>query len=252
MTAHAAHRMWIRVLPALLALAATGCTFADEEPAVHVGADAAVLTAGPDAASADVQATVSDVRSSIEPGTLPTVAALPVHGRRGPDGLPFEVAQRTRDAGAAPARKFGARTLMIGMRTRAPDLTQYPCTACHNRAAVVRDADRPADAHRDIPTVHPSAAGGGCRTCHARADVGMLGLQDGDRVTMDHAYRLCAQCHFRQVDEWAAGGHGKRLDGWQGRRVVMGCTDCHDPHAPALQPRVPFRAPSLEPAGRNR
>ena len=38
---------------------------------------------------------------------------------------------------------------------------------------------------------------------------------------------------LRQVDAWAGGAHGKRLDGWQGRRVVMGCADCHDPHRPA-------------------
>jgi hypothetical protein len=26
----------------------------------------------------------------------------------------------------------------------------------------------------------------------------------------------------------------------------MGCGDCHDPHEPALQARIPFRAPQLE------
>jgi hypothetical protein len=57
---------------------------------------------------------------------------------------------------------------------------------------------------------------------------------------------LCAQCHFSQAAAWAGGGHGKRLDGWQGRRVVMGCADCHDPHKPGLEPRVPFRAPQLQ------
>jgi hypothetical protein len=27
---------------------------------------------------------------------------------------------------------------------------------------------------------------------------------------------------------------------------VMACTDCHDPHAPAAEHRVPFRAPELQ------
>jgi hypothetical protein len=86
-----------------------------------------------------------------------------------------------------------------------------------------------------------------CSTCHARDNVERLALKSGERPPLDHAYRLCAQCHFSQLRAWAGGGHGKRLDGWQGRRVVMGCTDCHDPHKPAVEPRIPFRAPRLEP-----
>ena len=68
----------------------------------------------------------------------------------------------------------------------------------------------------------------------------------GAPVTLTESYRLCAQCHFQQVEAWAGGGHGKRLDGWQGRRVVMGCGDCHDPHQPAIEKRIPFRAPQIE------
>jgi len=52
-----------------------------------------------------------------------------------------------------------------------------------------------------------------------------------------------------QAEAWAGGGHGKRLDGWEGRRVVMACADCHDPHNPAVQTRIPFRAPQLERTG---
>jgi hypothetical protein len=76
--------------------------------------------------------------------------------------------------------------------------------------------------------------------------VELLVLENGKRATLDESYRLCADCHFAQVDAWAHGAHGKRLDGWQGRRVVMGCADCHDPHQPALERRIPFRAPQIE------
>jgi hypothetical protein len=76
--------------------------------------------------------------------------------------------------------------------------------------------------------------------------VELLVLENGKRATLDENYRLCADCHFAQVDAWAHGAHGKRLDGWQGRRVVMGCADCHDPHQPALERRIPFRAPQIE------
>ena len=39
------------------------------------------------------------------------------------------------------------------------------------------------------------------------------------------------------------------MNGWEGRRVVMSSGDCHDPHKPAVEPRVPFRPPQLERAG---
>ena len=107
--------------------------------------------------------------------------------------------------------------------------------------------DRIGDAHQNIRPVHPKATGAVCSTCHAAENVERLVVKTNERPTLDHSYQLCAKCHFSQVEAWAGGGHGKRLDGWQGRRVVMGCTDCHDPHSPALVPRVPFPGPTLPP-----
>lgn len=233
MTARTAVLMWA----ALIAPAAVGCTL---DVAGDQHADEDGLVAGIDGAARQV-----------EPGLLPVVAALPVQGRTGPDGEPFEVAPREREIAGAHARRFGMRTLMIGLRTRTPDLTQYPCTACHLGRGLVPSQQRAQDAHQDIPTAHPAAADGGCMMCHAGADVALLELESGERVSLDHAYRLCAQCHFAQADEWSAGAHGKRLDGWQGRRVVMGCADCHDPHRPRIAQRVPFRAPRIDPGGRD-
>ena len=110
---------------------------------------------------------------------------------------------------------------------------------------VLRD-QRIKDAHQDIKPLHPAQTGATCSTCHAPDNVELLALKSGERATLDHTYRLCAQCHFAQARSWAGGAHGKRLDGWEGRRVVMGCADCHDPHRPAIGQRIPFRAPHLE------
>jgi hypothetical protein len=185
-----------------------------------------------------------------EPGALRGVRSAPVVGRTGPDGRPFEVALRTEADGHV--RRFGQAALSLALRTGAADLTQYPCTACHmGRGTVLRD-ERTPDAHANIQPTHPQETGAACATCHSPANVESLALRGGEAVTLDHAYRVCAQCHFSQADAWAAGVHGKRLDGWQGRRVVMGCTDCHDPHAPALQPRLPFRPPTLHRPGSTR
>jgi hypothetical protein len=179
------------------------------------------------------------------PGMLRTVEGTPVVGWTGPGGDPFEVAIRTADP-TTNMRRFGSITMRNSARTRSPDLGQYPCTSCHlGRGMVLRD-ERITDAHQNIQPLHPAQTGATCSTCHAPDNIERLALRSGDRATLDHAYRLCAQCHFQQVESWAGGAHGKRLDGWQGRRVVMGCADCHDPHRPALGTRIPFRGPTLQ------
>jgi len=199
-------------------------------------------------------ATVDTARNKrLEPGALATVSAAPVTLWKGPGDQPFEVTLRTADPASALARRFGTITMRTALRMRAPNVGQFPCTSCHLGRAMVLADKRVGDAHQNIESVHPVQAGGVCSTCHAPDNVELLTLKSGERATLDHAYRLCAQCHFSQADAWAGGAHGKRLDGWQGRRVLMGCADCHDPHKPALEPRIPFRAPQLKrPRGHDR
>lgn len=184
--------------------------------------------------------------TAVEPGALGTVPSAPVVLWEGPGGRPFDVALRTGDPASAMARRFGRITLRTSLRSRAADLGQYPCTSCHLGRRIVLADERVADAHQNIEAVHPRQTGGTCSTCHSADNVELLALKSGESATLDHTYRLCAQCHFSQAEAWAAGAHGKRLDGWQGRRVLMGCADCHDPHTPALEPRIPFRAPRIE------
>ncbi len=184
--------------------------------------------------------------ASAEPGALKTVLSAPVQGWTGPGEKPFEVALRTVGPGLATARRFGAITMRTSARARTPDLGQYPCTSCHLGRKMILADDRIADVHPKLKPVHPAQTGAACSTCHAPDNVELLALKSGERATLDHTYRLCAQCHFEQAKAWAGGAHGKRLDGWQGRRVVLGCADCHDPHAPAIGSRIPFRAPRLE------
>ena len=197
-----------------------------------------------DSSHATLPGTARD--TSMTPGALALVPTAPVTLWKGAAAKPFDVTLRTADPGSALARRFGLITMRTSLRTRAANLGQYPCTSCHLGLATTLTDERKTDAHQNITVVHPQQTGGVCSTCHAPDNVELLALKSGDRATLDHAYRLCAQCHFAQAEAWAGGGHGKRLDGWQGRRVVMGCADCHDPHAPAVESRIPFRAPQLE------
>jgi hypothetical protein len=169
------------------------------------------------------------------------VESQPVVGHVGPGGQPFEVTLRTPGASSSVHRMIGTRTFELSLRGR--PLAQYPCTSCH--AGTVTTSTRPEDAHQDVQPVHPSEFAGDCAVCHARQDVYQLRLQGGTQVPLDQAYRLCEQCHYAATAAWAGGGHGKRLDGWSGTRVVLGCTDCHEPHAPAVPVRIPFRGPTL-------
>ena len=171
------------------------------------------------------------------PPLLAGVDADTVRGWTGPGGKPFEVTRRT-GADGHSYRKFGTRTLPLPLRTSAREITQYPCSACHQggRLTSTQESAR----HNDIDAVHPSATRGACSTCHAAGAVDRLALPLGALATLDQPYRLCAQCHSGQVAAWAAGMHGKRMDGWGGRRVIMNCTDCHDPHTPRTEARIPF------------
>jgi hypothetical protein len=184
----------------------------------------------------------------VEPATLAAVASEPVVGRTGPGGQPFEVAVRTPKR-AGHDRLFGRQTFPIALRD-AESTADYPCSSCHRPGRPVIRPERIEDAHRNVLPRHPDESGSHCITCHAPDDVERLVLASGERIPLGHAYRLCAQCHYSQVDAWAAGAHGKRLDGWRGRRVVMGCADCHDPHQPGLEPRIPFPGPTLPRTGR--
>lgn len=207
----------------------------------------------PDTARANPDSALIAAALRLEPGALGSVAAAPVDLWQGPGDRPFEVTVRTGEPASNISRRFGTITMRTSLRERAADLGQYPCTSCHLGRRIVMADDRVADAHQNITVSHPVQTGGACSTCHSPDNVELLALRSGEQATLDHTYRLCAQCHFSQAESWAAGAHGKRLDGWQGRRVLMGCADCHDPHRPALEPRIPFRAPQLErPRGRRR
>ena len=234
-------------MAAALALLSAGCRDRGQ-PIAHTDEHSPTLSA-PEPSTLDTTGLVmrdTTRNATLEPGALGTVSATPVTLWAGPGGRPFEVAVRIEDPSTALVRRFGTISLRTPLRTRTADLGQYPCTSCHLGRRITMADDRIADAHQNIKAAHPEQTGGLCSTCHSADNVELLALESGERATLEHTYRVCAQCHFKQAEAWAGGGHGKRLDGWQGRRVLMGCADCHDPHNPALESRIPFRAPRLE------
>ena len=132
---------------------------------------------------------------------------------------------------------------------RTGQIGQFPCSRCHDAPQAPPPAADVSErwAHANIRLDHPES--GTCATCHDYEDLQTLRLREGEQVSVDEAYRLCVQCHFEQGQDWVGGAHGKRVAGWRGLRVIMNCTDCHDPHAPAFEPQVPVSGPRVPRTG---
>ena len=137
---------------------------------------------------------------------------------------------------AAPGRAA------FSILARTPRLTKAPCSSCHSvPGASMRGNGDSVRAHWSIRLAHAREDVMTCRTCHAPDTPGTLLTLTAAPVGIDHAWQVCAQCHSEVAADWAGGAHGKRASGWAAPRVAFNCTECHDPHRPALEPRWPAR-----------
>ncbi|HSG07835.1 MAG TPA: cytochrome c3 family protein [Longimicrobiales bacterium] len=207
--------------------------------------------------------------SFVVEGLLGDVLTMPVQGFTGPGGKPFKVAMRSPEIGHYPCtschiRPIGTKSVVLAqMHVQRPEAAaamhidcyachdpgnplglRLDCAECHAREGL-RDLMPSSSAHLTIRLGHPSGHYRNCFTCHAPENPGLLALQDGNLVTLDEAYRKCAECHFMQAESWAGGGHGKRLAGWQSERVILSCTGCHNPHSPKFPVRRPVTFPKI-------
>jgi hypothetical protein len=162
-----------------------------------------------------------------ESNALKTVLSHPVELGKNTHSQPFFVANRTEK------------------------MTQFACSNCHEEPLPERTEglSRHPFMHVDIELQHASAEAMDCRTCHNEQKMDTLKLNDGTEVSFNHAYKTCMQCHFQQGEDWIGGAHGKRLDSWRGKRVVMNCTECHNPHKPAFEQRFPKGRPTIPRTG---
>ena len=123
--------------------------------------------------------------------------------------------------------------------TRKEKIERFKCSKCHNNKSV-RISQAAEMAHGTIVLDHGGAQKPlSCYTCHEKGDRDFLVTEAGLKVDMDHSYRMCGQCHFRQARDWVGGAHGKRISYWAGQRVVKNCVSCHDPHSPLFEKRWP-------------
>jgi hypothetical protein len=126
---------------------------------------------------------------------------------------------------------------------RKDELFFYPCSQCHEfmePSGEIRELMAP----HEIELVH----GRGrlwCTSCHGLEDRDHLMTLLKEPVDFDDAYLVCGGCHANRHKDWTYGAHGKRLENWQGERVLYSCTHCHNAHDPAIKPRAPKAAPPV-------
>lgn len=127
--------------------------------------------------------------------------------------------------------------------SRIEQLDMYPCMDCHEETEANADKERVLqDEHENIKLNH----GGGrfwCTTCHSFSNRNYLRSFKNKKISFNESYLLCGQCHFKRQKDWFFGGHGKRVDNWNGEKIILLCTECHNPHSPHLKPVAPNPPP---------
>ncbi len=118
----------------------------------------------------------------------------------------------------------------------------FPCSECHSEMEVNREPRQLEDFHDDIILDH-GPADRWCLDCHNADDRDVLRLVNGTLIPFDESYRLCGQCHGTIFRDWRNGIHGQRRGYWNGRKSLLLCAHCHNPHSPRFQAIKPLPPP---------
>ena len=133
----------------------------------------------------------------------------------------------------------GEHTFLIPERKG--QIKSFACTECHSRpVAQMKNMDAQ-KAHWDIKLNHANSEVMNCATCHNGNDMNNLNALTGQNIDFNLSYKLCAQCHFSQFEDWKGGAHGKKVAGWAPTRASMTCVNCHNPHSPGFEKRWPVQ-----------
>jgi hypothetical protein len=147
-------------------------------------------------------------------------------------------------------------------------IRNYPCTKCHDNKFVDRRVRELQDEHTKLVFEHGGGRFWCYDACHKGTDMDNLVSLRGRPVSYDESYKVCGQCHYQRLD-WYFGGHGKRqgawedqrdvpkvadelkvedrdkIGQWKGERMILNCTECHDPHSPSIKPFEPSPPPKV-------
>lgn len=137
------------------------------------------------------------------------------------------------------------RQIITGIPTYTSGGYELRCMECHRLfESLPESAQRPLTQHLEIVFDH--GLNNRCLNCHDNDDRNRLRLPGGKTIAFAEAPRLCGACHGPTYRDWQRGMHGRTNGYWdatRGQRRRLICTECHDPHAPALAPMVPVPGP---------
>lgn len=103
----------------------------------------------------------------------------------------------------------GEHTFLIPERKG--QIKSFACTECHTRPVAQMKNSDAQKAHWDIKLNHANSDVMNCATCHNGNDMNNLNALTGQNIDFNLSYKLCAQCHFSQFEDWKGGAHGKKL-----------------------------------------
>ncbi len=115
----------------------------------------------------------------------------------------------------------------------------FACIECHSKPVSQMNGLNEKKAHWDIKLNHANGETMNCTTCHNGNNMNNLNTITGKNVDFNLSFKVCAQCHSSQFEDWKGGAHGKKVAGWPPPRASMTCVNCHDPHKPNFETRWP-------------
>lgn len=126
---------------------------------------------------------------------------------------------------------------------RKGELEYYPCLECHEDEEINNPTERVLTEEHETIRLNHGGKRYWCPICHFITNMDYLRSMKNMRIDFNRSYLLCGQCHFQRQKDWFIGGHGKRIGNWQGARIILVCTECHNPHSPSIKPKKPDPPP---------
>ena len=128
------------------------------------------------------------------------------------------------------------------------------CGECHSEPVEGNPTDK-GEFHDKIKLRHAdNKRNKHCFNCHNNDNMDTFVGEGRQKVEYKEVAKLCSKCHGPIYRDWLNGSHGRRSGYWNtkmGKRKVLQCIACHDPHSPVFKPMKPAGAPRLlhEPKG---
>lgn len=136
-----------------------------------------------------------------------------------------------------------SKTTSFYITERKSKIKRFKCSECHTKSIPELKASnlKGVKAHLNIQLNHATLDELNCNSCHPTQNLDNLKSNLNAPIDFNLSFKVCAQCHSSAYKDWLGGAHGKRVKGWVNPRISHTCVDCHNPHSPKFESRLPSR-----------